>query len=208
MSRTSRLCGFVLLFLMGGATGARAALIDFETASVSHCQVDQGGQIDGFTLGSYSDGYGPGSAGFNSAGSCFYVAPTAHSGQNYMLNYNSLVGDFTRDVGTFTLNSLWVHADSRTGPTTVRFLGLDGVGGNVLYTMDVDIAATWQQVNFQGWTDVKSFTWDSLIPGTSNIAIDDFEYDRLPSTSVPEPTTLLMMGSGLAAAYFRRRRHA
>ena len=199
-----RVGGFVLASLVWGAPSARAAIIDFESALVTTCQVQNGGTVDGFTLGSFFDAFAGGSGGFtNPTGSCGFIAPTAHSGQNYMLNFNSLVGDFTRDVGTFTLNSLWVHADARTGPTTVRFQGLDGVGGSVLYTMDVAILPSWQQVLFSNWTGVKTFTWDSLIPGTSNIAIDDFEYDR-PS-GVPEPSTLLLVGLGMAGACYRRR---
>lgn len=164
-----------LLSLLLVPIAATATVIDFESATpVTFCQVTLGGTVDGFTLTPFSTPY---SAGFNDAANCSFIAPTANSGQIYMLNYNSLIGALTKDSGTFDLNSVFVHADARVGATTVRFEGLDGVGGNVLYTMDVIIAASWQQVFFPGWDDVTTFTWDSISPPVSNIAIDDFEFD-------------------------------
>lgn len=162
------------LGLLLGPLAANAQIIDFESAVTGRCQVSLGGSIEGFTLGAVTPVSG---GGFNNATSCASIAPTANSGQNYMLNYNSRIAVFTKDVGTFDLLSLFVHADGRVGDTTVRFEGLDGVGGNVLYSMDVLISASWQEIFFPGWNDVKTFTWDSLSPNSSNIAIDDFQYD-------------------------------
>ena len=198
---------FLAISVASLGTARASVIIDFELAPVSGCQVQQGGSISGFTLGSINDGFAGGSGGFNSAtdANCSTIAATAHSGQKYMLNFNNLIGDFTMDSGTFTLNSLWVHSDDRVGATTVRFEGLDGVGGNVLYTLDVPILAAWQQVIFPAWDNVKTFTWDSLIPNSSNIAIDDFEYTASVQ-AVPEPASLLLLGTGLAGVVARVRR--
>ena len=180
---------------------ANATVIDFESASTAgSCQVNDGGSIDGFTLGAYD---GDSGGGFNNSSACNYIAPTANSGTQYMVNYNSVIAEFTRDIGTFSLNSLFVHSDIRVGDSTVRFQGLDGVGGAILYSMDVAITAAWEKISFAGWTNVKTFTWDSLEPGTSNIAIDDFEYDAV---AVPEPGTLLLLGTGLLGFGLMRRR--
>ena len=183
--------------LIGSAFGT---VIDFESAVTGTCDVVSGGSVDGFTLGSYD---GIESAGMNNATSCSFIAPTAHSGSRYMINYNSLFGEFTKDVGTFTLDSLWVHADVRAGQSTVRFQGLDGVGGNTLYSQDVVINPLWQQVNFAGWTGIKTFTWDSIVPASSNIVIDDFTFT---ASSVPEPAFPALLGLGLGGLSYVRRR--
>ncbi len=187
----------VSLFYIGSVN---ATVIDFESAITGGCQVQAGGSLEGFTLGAYDGNSG---AGYNNKTSCSYLAPTANSGNNYMVNFNSVIGEFTKDSGVFDLDSLYVVSDIRVGNSTVRFQGLDGVDGNLLYTMDVAITTSWSQVVFSGWDDVKTFTWDSLIPGTSNIAIDDFEYDAEP---MPEPSTIALLGFCLIAIGLSRRK--
>jgi hypothetical protein len=172
---------------------AQATVIDFESAVTSStCGASEGGSIDGFTL---SDGQ------INNDTACSFVNPAAYSGDNYMLNYNSRIALFTKDEGSFTLDSVFVHADIRSPDATVRFQGLDGVGGSILYTMDVDITATWEEVVFIGWDNVKTFTWDSVIPGTSNISIDNIAY-----TVVPIPAAVWLFGSALAGLGWLRRK--
>lgn len=181
------------------ASQAHAIVLDFESVSTGGCQVQTGGTIGDFSLGSYD---GDSGAGFNNSTACDFIAPTANSGTNYMVNFNSVTAEFTNTVESFNLNSLFVHSDARVGGTVVRFQGLDGINGNVLYSMDVDITASWQQVVFSGWNDVTTFTWDSLNPNVSNIAIDDFEYNA----SVPESGSLALLGLGLLGLGFSRRR--
>lgn len=182
----------------------QAATIDFESATTAGCQVTQGGSIDGFTLSAFDDATTGG--GFNNTSDCNFTHSTAHSGRQFMLNFNSVVGTFTRDVGTFDLLSLWVSADERDPAAVVRFTALDAVGGNVLFTDDFRITSAWTKVTFVGWTGVKAFTWDSLNPNSSNIAIDDFEYAS--GQSVPEPLSLALVGLALAGAGVARRRKA
>lgn len=183
---------------MGTMNAAHADVIDFESAATSGCQVTAGGTTDGFTLSPYNGTIG---GGFNNSSDCSFLRPTAHSGTQFMVNFNSVTSVFTKDVGTFSLNSLWVAADSRVGNTTVRFQGLDGVG-STLYSEDVQITTDWQQVNFSGWDNVKSFTWNSLAPDVTNISIDDFAFN---GRAVPEPATMLLMGLGLTGLALSRR---
>lgn len=182
---------------------AEAKVLDFENAEgTSYCQVDSGASFDGFTLAAYNDTHT--GAGVNANDACTGIVPGAHSGNYYALNFNSMVGQLTRDAGTFTLDSLWVHADRRQNTnTTVRFTGLDGIQGNVLYSLDVDIGPSWTQVSFAGWKNVNTLTWDSIAPASSNIAIDDISYD---TAAIPEPASLLLLGLGVASLAVSRRR--
>ena len=196
---------FISIYIFGSVT-AYASLIDFESSgSGFFCNVGVGGTAVGigttdiFTLDS--------GGGINASSACGYIVPTAHSGINYMINSNRGFAEFTKNDGTFNLDSLFVHADIRDAniSQSVQFQGLDGINGNVLYSMDLEIEAAWQQVTFLGWNNMKTFTWGGLIPAANNIAIDDIYYNT-DASSVPEPATLALFGIGLAGIGFARRR--
>lgn len=190
----------LLTTILSLANLADAGVITFEGAATNGCQVTAGGQIDGFTLGAYNGTVG---AGFDTASDCSFVASTAHSGTKYALNYNSVVGQVSKDVGDFTLNSLWVHPDDRVaGDTTVRFNAFDDLGALLFSLQDVFVQNVWQQVSFVGWNNIKSFTWDPISPNVSNIAIDDIAYNQ---NNVPEPATGMLLCIGIAGMTLRRR---
>lgn len=191
-------------------SSAKATLIDFEsTTNPASCNIGFGGTVDGFTLSNRSGpGAGVSSGGFNNTSTCFFTTPTANSGDKFMLNAPDSFAEFTRDVGNFSLNSLFVHADARLGDATVLFQGLDGVGGNVLYSLSVDITASWQQVVFADWDNVKTFSWDSVSPDVSAIAIDDFDFGEalvVDTPEVSEPASVLLMALGLFGLVMRRK---
>ena len=187
--------GFVGLI---SSVSASATIVDFEAAATGSCTAFGPASTAGFTV---TDG------DFNNNTACSVIAATAHSGTQYMLNHQSFDGEFTKDSGTFTLESFWVHSDLRVGSSTVRFEGLDGIGGTVLNTIDVVIGAFWQEINLTGWNNITTFTWNSIVPGTgNNIAIDDFTYTATGSQRVPEPGILGLLGLGLMGLGVVRRK--
>ena len=52
---------------------------------------------------------------------------------------------------------------------------------------------------------ILSLTWQADLGGVRNTGIDDI---RVSEHAVPEPGTLILLGSGLAGAAFRRRRRS
>ncbi len=194
---------FIILLTSLLASTIQATVIDFEAfATPGNCNVSGAGQnIGGFTIQGNT-------AGINSAIACSSLVNGANSGQNIMVNFNSQVGTFQKNLGTFDLNSTFVHADTRqANPTTVRFQGLDDIG-NVVNSLEIQITAIWQQVTFN-WTGIKTFTWDSIDPGSSNISIDDFTFNEAltpPSApAVPEPSTYIFSLMALAFIGMRKK---
>ncbi|MDV7143808.1 VPLPA-CTERM sorting domain-containing protein [Tropicimonas sp. TH_r6] len=173
--------------------------MDFETASTGGCQVSAGGSLDGFTFAGTSSG-STYSSGFNNTTSCSFLAPTAKSGSQFVTNYNSRLGGMEHDTDVFSLNSLWVRADERVGASTVEFIGYSGsLGSAIAYSMTVDITNVWSEVIFSGWDNLKSFAWDAISPGSSNISIDDITYVTGSPAAVPLPAGLPLLLAGLGA---------
>ena len=192
--------GTVILFGFNGP--AQAAIIDFESVTTrSGCDGFSGGNVDGFTLSPYGGGTG---GGISTASTCSGAGlPSAYSGEKYMVGAYTQYGEFTKDDGTFQLDSLWAADRSDVGETTVLFQGLDGIGGNILYSLEAQIGDAWQQVFFSDWIGVKTFTWDPISPSNNNIAIDDFAYTV---SAVPLPPSAILFGTALLGIAGLRRR--
>jgi len=174
--------------LLLSATLANAAVLDFETTS----RINTWGTTltDGFSMPSSSNPTNA-SGVFNSQNSI--VPGGAQGGSNYALNFNSRIGTLERD-SAFDLESFWVHADARAGTTSVLFRGLDSIG-NVLYSTQLSVSVSWQQVSLN-WAGISTFTWDPLNPNVSNVGIDTVTYDEV--APVPLPAGLPLMLGGLA----------
>lgn len=178
-----------------------ATVIDFENANNLNSFAFNGANLgDGFSMPGFSNSTYAGGAfsrlASNSLNGQPDPIPSAYAGENFGTNFRSRTGAIV-SASPIDVQSLWAHADYRFGASnTVRFQGLDGLGGNVLYTKDVDLETSWQQILFLNWTGVSVLTWDPL--GTAaNVGIDEVAYALTPVNVVPLPAGLPLLVGGL-----------
>ena len=130
-------------------------------------------------------------------------APSTVSGDNALVNYNSRIGEFTRDT-IFNFESAFFTRDGRYSGTTaiVNVFGLDQLG-NTIYSTQLNLTNAPTFFNF-GWDNIYGISWDPIGNSDSNnIAIDNFSFSEV-SQDVPEPSTLAIFALGMIGLASRR----
>jgi hypothetical protein len=101
----------------------------------------------------------------------------------------------------FSVQSIDIGSLSGSDPALIYFSGKLVGGGTV--TQTIDAIATWKTYSLAGFNGLSSFSIQTSLSG-GHASIDNIVLNN----NVPEPTTICLIGLGLAGLAFKRRRSA
>jgi hypothetical protein len=133
-----------------------------------------------------------------------YPTP-AHSG-NYGIvnNYGtSPLGLSFGSSAAFDFNGAWLSGWNFNAPTQIKAQGFDAAGNLVAETAYLDIAVGVNKYLDANFNNVYRVNF----VGGQYFTIDDFTFNE-NTAPVPEPSTLILLGAGLAGLGFARKRFA
>jgi len=192
--RKQHLLGFTAMALVLGMTKAGATVIDFTVFPYSTPVTT----VDGVTFA--LDGL-PDSSGVPSTLSSFYAPFTVTLDNTNSGGYptaNSLDVTFSSPVNDLSFN-FWNY-----GTAAPSSYSAYNSGGGVVATGSLQFATSSALINVAG-TGIKELVFDNNF-GSSSYQFGIGKISFAPISAVPEPTTLSLVGIGLAGLGFVRRR--
>ena len=194
------------LFIFSFASTARADAITFDVPASPGAVQFSSTSFQGFTFSSVDS--------FNHVASGHFSSAVSHNGTSFLVVSPNETGALVMSNGgaNFSISSFdadtFVHLQ---GATTITVTGTLSGGGTISQTFVTDTIGDgpgpntdFQTFSLVGFNDVTAVQFSS--------AGEAFTIDNLnvatAGAPVPEPATILLMGSGLATlgAYIRRRR--
>lgn len=137
-----------------------------------------------------------------------------YTGSTSLFNwYSNGTSTITNDGGnTFTLNSIQLASlyeyYSHSGNYSVLFTGEKSDGSFVTNTFELANSLSPTTLNFANFTDLKSVAFSQGSTYDSIFQYDNIVLDSSPAHEpVPEPSTVALLGLGLAGVAFMRRRN-